>query len=159
MAATIGAQIPARHAWRYQRPLLSRVGPNPLWHALRPDQSSCGGVFTDECVRLALGCTRFCRGSITTMRCPAICDDCGQCDIGCCTRGGAFSAAAVSSACRGTATFNVFGRGCPNPECSIPIPTRVFAPHAQGTRRMRVICKYGSVRGATGQRSSLPRHF
>ena len=54
------------------------------------------------------------------------------CDIGCCTRGGVFAAAAVSYACRGTATFHVFGRGCPNPECSIPIPTRVFAPHTQG---------------------------
>jgi hypothetical protein len=58
------------------------------------------------------------------------CDDCGQCDIGRCTRGGAFWAAAVSSACRGgPATLRAFGRGYPNPERSIPIPTRAFAPH------------------------------
>ena len=64
--------------------------------------------------------------------CPAICADCGQCDIGCCTRGGASSAAAVSYACRGTATFRMFRRGCPNPECSIPLPTRAFAPPTRG---------------------------
>ena len=65
-------------------------------------------------------------------------------------RVGAFAAAVVSSACRGTATFRAFGRGSPNPDCSIPIPTRAFAPPSRGRSRTRAICKYGSVRGATG---------
>ena len=52
-------------------------------------------------------------------------------------RAGVFSAAAVSSGCRGPATLHVFGHGCPNRKCSIRILTRAFAPPTQGRSRMR----------------------